>query len=86
MFVIIGLELLCPVSNRVIFDLCNTMSAQHRSNIESASFICIIVNLCLSNTKGINSNVVTVSTTHCLMLEQRLRLGIKMNPALGHRS
>ena len=64
-----------------------TMSAQHKSNIRSASFICVIVHFfCVIQRIPVGMFTVTVSTTLCLMLEQHLRLWINMNPALDLRS
>ena len=45
----------------------STMSPQYKSNTRSVSFICVIADLFLCNTKDISRNVVLVSTRLCLM-------------------
>ena len=92
MVVIICLVLLWPVH---AINLCctivgpsYTMSAQHKSNIGSESFTCVVVDLLLLR-QIYQQNVQSddqITTTLCLMLGQHLRLWITMNPELGHRS
>ena len=54
----------------IVVGLSFTMSAQHNSNIGSASFICVIVDFfCVIQKMPVGMFTVTVSTTLCLMLE-----------------
>ena len=59
-----------------------TMLAQHKGNIGSASFTCVVVDLHFCKTKIPTE---CPDNNHSLF-NQHLRLWINMNPVLGHRS